>query len=373
MTGIYIHIPFCDRLCNYCDFFRTVSAEGRREYPQALARELEHAAGFIAAGPADTIYIGGGTPTVYPPDTLHEIVDIVQRRFPAAPGAEITAEANPDDLTQEYASALARTPVNRLSIGIQSFDDETLRAMNRRHDARTAAEAVRNAQRAGFGNISADLIFGIPGRRSGLLDRDLEAMLSLGVQHISAYHLTIEEKTVFGVRERRGELSPVSDEESERQFLRVHEVLTAAGYEHYEVSNYALPGFRARHNSGYWHGMHYLGLGPGAHSYNGRERRWCRLPVGRYLREAGSPQIYEGELLTQDDLYNEYVMTALRCSDGLLPGDLGERFGAHKLLCFERCAARALAAGNMVREGERVRIPAEKFLVSDSIISDFFA
>ena len=270
----------------------------------------------------------------------------------------------------DYAAlaALRRAGVNRLSVGIQSFDDACLKLMNRRHNAAQAVEAVRSAQREGYENITVDLIFGVPGFGDDTLRRSLDSALALGVQHISAYHLTVEPGTAFGRRAARGQFAPVDEATSETEYALVHETLTGAGFEHYEVSNFALPGFRARHNAAYWHGVKYLGIGPAAHSFDGRERHWNVASVTEYI--GGAPA--EAETLTDRDRFNEYVMTRLRTADGLRTGDLAVRFGARKLQYFLRQAQKFTAAGTLQVESGRYYIPPTHWFISDSVISDLF-
>ena len=240
--------------------------------------------------------------------------------------------------------------------------------MNRRHTAAQAVEAIRAAQRAGFGNITVDLIFGVPGFGGDTLRRSLDAALSLGVQHISAYHLTVEPDTAFGRRAARGEFRAVDEQVSETEFLTVHETLTGAGFEHYEVSNFALPGFRARHNAAYWHGAKYLGIGPAAHSFDGEERHWNVGSVERYI--AGDPA--ERELLTNRDRFNEYVMTALRTAEGIDTREVAARFGTKRLERMREEAAPYLQSGALRDAGGRLAVPPERFLISDAVIEALF-
>ncbi|MFQ7502520.1 MAG: radical SAM family heme chaperone HemW [Alistipes finegoldii] len=273
-----------------------------------------------------TRYFGGGTPSLCTPEAIRGLLDHAAQLFDCSGAEETTLEANPDDLTAEYLGGLLEAGIDRLSIGVQSFDDDCLKLMNRRHTAAGRPSGPR-CTRAGFGNITADLIFGIPGFGGDSLKRSLDGMLSLGVQHISAYHLTIEPDTAFGRRAARGEFRAVDEEVSEEEFLTVHDTLTAAGFEHYEVSNYALPGFRARHNASYWHGTKYLGIGPAAHSFDGEERHWNASSVEKYI--AGAPA--GKEVLTRRDRFNEYVMTALRTVEGIDLEEAAARFGAKRL------------------------------------------
>lgn len=368
MAGLYFHIPFCKRICAYCDFYKSARLELLQPVVEAMLRELDARLGELDGEPLRTLYFGGGTPSLCPPETLQRFIDRILERRPDAILEEVTVEANPDDLTPDYLARLSRTRVNRLSIGIQSFDDDCLRMMNRRHTARQALEALHEARRAGFRNLTADLIFGIPGFGEEPLRRSLAQLLEAGVEHVSAYHLTIEPGTAFGRREARGALHAVDEEQSVREFQLVHETLTRAGFEHYEVSNFARPGFRARHNSAYWSGDPYLGIGPAAHSYDGAVRRWNPSSVEGYLagEEGGS------ERLSERDRYNEYVMTALRTAEGIDLERLAARFGPHRLESVRRTAERFIRAGELAEQRGRLAIPPERFLVSDDVIEHFF-
>lgn len=276
MAGLYFHIPFCRRICAYCDFFKSAEVGRVDSVLDAMGRELDGAVDWLADRRIRTVYFGGGTPSLCDPARLQGLADRAATLLDCSGVEEFTVEANPDDMTEEWLEALARTGANRLSVGVQSFDDDELRLMNRRHTGAQAVEAVRRAQAAGFANLTIDLIFGVPGFGGKVLQRNLEQALALGVQHISAYHLTVEKNTAFGRRLERGRFSEVDEQVSEREYLEVHRTLTGAGFEHYEVSNYALPGCRARHNAAYWSGDEYLGIGPAAHSFNGKSRRWGR-------------------------------------------------------------------------------------------------
>ena len=267
------------------------------------------------------------------------------------------------------AKELLEAGIDRLSIGVQSFDDGCLKLMNRRHTADAARKAVRQAQEAGFGNVTVDLIFGVPGFGAATLARNLRETVALGVQHVSAYHLTVEPQTAFGRRMAQGRFSPVTEETSEEEFLTVHRTLRDAGFEHYEVSNYALPGRRAIHNSAYWSGDPYLGIGPAAHSFDGECRRWAVADIGRYL--AGGDR-YESERLTERDRYNETVMTALRTAEGLDTKAIGRRFGPARLETLLDAARPWLDAGDATLRDGQLAIPAERFLLSDAVIAALF-
>lgn len=368
MAGIYFHIPFCRRVCAYCDFYKSAELGRTDELVAALHRELEARRDYLGGEAVGTRYFGGGTPSLLPAETVRGLLEHAAAVFDCTPVEETTLEANPDDLTEEYLAALREAGVDRLSIGVQSFDDDCLRRMNRRHTAAQAAAAVRNAREAGFGNIAADLIFGIPGFGSDVLQRSLERLLALGVQHVSAYHLTVEPDTAFGRMAARGRFTPVDEATGEREFLQVHETLEAAGFEHYEVSNYALPGFRARHNAAYWHGVKYLGIGPAAHSFDGEERHWNVPSVARYID--GEPP--QGERLDEHDRFNEYLLTRLRTAEGINLAQIEARFGARRRETVLRLAEPMLRAGTLRAAGSRLEIPARRFLISDAVIEALF-
>ena len=372
MAGIYFHIPFCKRLCGYCDFRRSVLL---RHIPQTVERmhdELDAQSGFLGDRKIRTIYFGGGTPSLLDPVTLGGFVDHAARLFDCRDVVEITVELNPDDVTPEYVERLRYTPVNRASLGVQSFDDDELRFMGRRHSAEQAERAVKLLQDAGFDNISIDLIFGVDGFGDDSLGRSLDRTLSLGVQHVSAYHLTIEPDTRFGRMLAAGTMRQVAEDRSEREFLAVHDALTSAGFEHYEVSNYAKPGFRSRHNSSYWTGDEYLGIGAGAHSYAGDVRRWCEQSADEYV----SGIVYGEERLSCRDMLNEYVMISLRRIEGLSLRRIAEEFGADEANRIEAVAREFVGSGLLVRtttaDDDRLMMPPEKFLLSDAVISTFF-
>ena len=369
MAGIYIHIPFCKSKCGYCDFFSVAPDGAHERVMQGIVRELEAQQGFIEE-PIETIYIGGGTPSLCMPHRLQSLIDTVKRLWDCSRVGEVTVEANPNDLSPQYLRQLARTDVNRLSIGVQSFCDRDLQLMGRRHRAAAGAEAVREAQKAVFSNISIDMIYAVPSMSSAQWRRNIEQALSLEVQHISAYHLTLEHETPFGRLAASGKLIPVDDAVSEEQYLILHRTLCTAGFEHYEISNFARPGYRAQHNSSYWHGKPYLGVGPSAHSFNGVMRRSSAPSLTPYLDAI--PITYATETLTAADHYNELIMTSLRCAEGLNGALLRQRFGESALQEFMAAARPHILRGTLAVEGTRYYIPPEKFLLSDTVISDLF-
>jgi oxygen-independent coproporphyrinogen-3 oxidase len=315
-----------------------------------------------------TLYIGGGTPTVYRVNELKTLGDkAISLFFPVFP-SEWTVEANPDDLTADYLQQLAGTGVNRLSIGIQSFIDRDLQIMRRRHSAQQAVESVEQARKAGFENISIDLIYGFPGMTLKEWEYNLDRATQLKVEHISAYHLSIEDKTILGKMRDKGKFVPVDDELSDIQYKMLETKLQAAGYLHYEISNFALPGFFSRHNSAYWNKQPYIGIGPSAHSYDGSFTRKNNVANNiKYIENIKQGIVPETvETLSEKDVYNETLLTSLRTSSGLDLNSVPEIFRAG----FLRKAAKYLQSGRIIYDG-RYSIPSSYFLISDSIISDF--
>ncbi|HEU4566331.1 MAG TPA: radical SAM family heme chaperone HemW [Gemmatimonadaceae bacterium] len=317
---LYVHVPFCARRCSYCDFSIAV----RRvvpvaEYVGALARELALRASADAAWELDTLYFGGGTPSRLGAEGVAHTLDALRERVRLAPGAEVTLEANPDDVTPEAARAWQAAGVNRLSIGSQSFDEGVLRWMHRSHGADQIERAVAAARDAGIHNLSLDLIFALPAALERDWRRDLERTLALAPSHVSLYGLTVEPGTPLGRWRDRGAVQEAPEESYERDFLLAHELLAAAGYEHYEVSNYALPGARSRHNSVYWSGASYEGLGPSAHAYDGRTRRWNVAPYAAWVRrlEGDGDPTEDFEVLTEEQREAERVYLGLRTTAGL--------------------------------------------------------
>ena len=368
MAGLYFHIPFCKRICAYCDFFRSADLRNMPDVVEAMHNEMDEAQNFISDRDLRTIYFGGGTPSLLQPDEFSRFIDHADQLFGCGRVEEITIEANPDDITKQYVEALRHTAVNRVSLGVQSFDDRELQFMNRRHSAEDAVTAVKRLQDSGIENITIDLIFGVDGFGEDVLLKSLRQAIDLEVQHISAYHLTIEPSTAFHRRVSKGEMRLVSEERSEREYALIESELCGVGFEHYEVSNYARKGFRSRHNSSYWQGVQYLGIGSGAHSFNGVERRWCQQPLSEYV--AGRK--YGSELLSEGDIYNEYVMTSLRRIEGINLNFVKQRFGEK---CCERLVDSAkmwIKSGDLLFDDDILRIPSSRFLLSDAVIESLF-
>jgi oxygen-independent coproporphyrinogen-3 oxidase len=319
MPGLYLHIPFCKQACHYCDFHFSTSLASKAQMVSAIGKELELRRDYLGESPTlETIYFGGGTPSLLSGDELHRIFEAIHANFTVAPQAEITLEANPDDLSAAKLAELAASPVNRLSIGLQSFHEPHLRLMNRAHSAEESTTAVRRAQDADFENISVDLIYGVPAPGHHIWEADLANVLALNVPHISAYALTIEPGTALGHRTKKGTFIPPPDDFVATQFEMLLAELRRQGYEQYEISNFCQPGRESRHNSNYWRGVPYLGLGPSAHSYDGRNRQFNVANNPQYLRailEQGEVPATVDEL-TPTDRANEYLITTLRTTRG---------------------------------------------------------
>jgi oxygen-independent coproporphyrinogen-3 oxidase len=317
MAGIYIHIPFCKQACHYCDFHFSTNTQLKEQMLQALEQELELQQDYLSAKQVTSIYLGGGTPSILAAKEIERLVVKVKQCFPVADQAEITLEANPDDIDLNKLTALKEIGINRLSIGIQSFQNELLGFLNRVHDGAKALASIEQALRVGFDNFSIDLIYGIPGQTDAMWQKDLDLVTSLGLPHIAAYCLTIEEKTVFGRWQEQGRLKPMEEEAAARQFELLVDMLLSSQYEHYEISNFCLPGQYSKHNSNYWKKGSYLGIGPGAHSYNGTTRQYNIANNQRYIQHIQQGIIPSTvEVLNRKDHINEYIMTSLRTKWG---------------------------------------------------------
>jgi len=318
MAGIYIHIPFCRRACHYCDFHFTTNLKNSDGIVDSILKEIEIQKEYLNQESISTIYFGGGTPTLLPTVDLERIIDQISTYHSIKGDAEITVEANPEDLSIEKLSELRAIGVNRLSLGTQSFIDAELKWMNRMHRSTQAIEAIKNAQELGFDNISIDLIFGLPNQTKKDWEFNLDAALNLNVQHISSYGLTIEDKTVLSNRIKKG-LEKHPDDKRSTEFFKMNmDVFPSNGFEHYEISNFAQEGFISKHNSSYWRGIPYLGLGPSAHSFNGKTRQWNVRSNAAYVSNISNTKPYfEIEELTQTDQLNEQIMIGLRTKWGI--------------------------------------------------------
>lgn len=372
MAGLYLHIPFCKQACHYCNFHFSTSLAQKEALLVALHQELRQRAPNWQNHRFETIYWGGGTPSLLTPDELNTLWDTIQTHYALEEHLEVTLEANPDDLTAAYLSGLRQTAVNRLSIGIQSFSEVDLRFMNRAHNAEQAQTCIPLAQAAGFDQLTIDLIYGTPTTSHEDWAQNLQTVFDLGVPHLSCYALTVEPRTALAHQVEKGKVSPVRDEHAAEQFDYLLTQLPLNGYEQYEISNFCRPPYYARHNSNYWTGVPYLGVGPAAHSFNGTQRRWNVAHNPRYIRALQEGTSYwEVETLSLMDRYNEYLMTALRTKWGVDSQRLAE-WGALASAQFECGAQRYCAQGMMQQQGTTYTLTDRGKFLADAIISDLF-
>lgn len=366
MAGLYIHIPFCRSRCIYCGFFSTTQLERRQHYVDALCQEMvlrHHPQAF------KTVYLGGGTPSQLTHEQLRQLFHHIYKVYDIDPDAEVTLECNPDDVTVEFAQLLGRLPVNRVSMGVQTFDDDRLRFLHRRHSARQAGQAVTLLRQAGIHNISIDLMYGFPGQSLDQWRDDIRQALELDVEHLSAYSLTYEEDTPLYRLLQTGKVEETDEELSRAMYYELIDLLEASGYEHYEISNFARRGFRSRHNSSYWNDTPYVGIGAAAHSYDGRHRQWNVADLQLYIEsiEKGQPQT-EHELIDEETRYNERIMLSLRTADGLLLDQLTE---SQRSYCLQQ-AAKYLEQGLLRLTDNRLKLSRDGLFVSDMVMSSLF-
>ncbi len=373
MAGIYVHIPFCTSRCIYCDFFSSTDSSLRGGYVDAVCRELALRGGELADEVVSTVYFGGGTPSTLSAGERERLFRALSTVVDWSACDEVTFEVNPDDVTPAFIAALRDTPVNRLSMGVQSFDDSDLAFLRRRHTALAAVEAVTRCLEAGYDNMSIDLIYGLPGQTLAGWDGNLQRAMSLGVPHISAYSLIYEEGTALWRMRERGVVKECDEDTSLQMFERLIDVLAAHGYEHYEISNFARAGRYARHNTSYWQGIPYLGLGAAAHSYDGRCRRVNPLSLPAYMRAINENRVaYAEECETFDMLYNERILTSLRTCWGLDVKRLETDFGPERTqYCLEQ-ARPHIEAGRLAFADGRLRITRAGLFTSDDVMSDLF-
>jgi oxygen-independent coproporphyrinogen-3 oxidase len=372
LAGIYIHIPFCRKRCHYCDFFKSTDLSQKARLLAGLKKELEGRASELASEEINTIYFGGGTPSVLLIDELKYLLNTIYQNYKVAENAEITLEANPDDLTQAILSALRQIGFNRLSMGIQSFSESDLKLMNRRHGVMQAVQSVKWAKRAGFSNLSIDLIYGLPNQTIEEWERNILIAIELDVQHISAYNLTYHEGTVFYDQLKKGILKELPDELSLHQFELLIKILKEAGFEHYEISNFCKPGLYSQHNSSYWKSRKYLGIGPSAHSYDHVSRRWNVSSISKYLDGLENDQSYfEAEILTEQDRYNDFIITGLRTIWGISEEYIQAEFPAKYFTHFQKLEAKYAKSGHLINTSGTVCLSPEGLFISDKIMADF--
>ncbi len=371
MAGIYIHIPFCRQKCYYCDFYKTVNTSQTEKFVSSLKKEALLQKNYLHGEQVNTIYFGGGTPSVLTETELNEILGCLQINYNVNPQAEITLEANPDDLDSVYLQQLFHAGVNRLSVGIQSFHNQQLKMMNRRHDAAQAVDCIENAVKTGFRNISVDLIYGLPGLKTSQWQENLEQVFELPVHHLSAYHLTYHEGTPFFTWLKKGTLKELAEKESVNQFNLLIEAAEKAGFEQYEISNFAKNEMYSKHNTSYWNGTNYLGLGPSAHSYNCVSRKWNVAHLDAYIRAIENESIfYEQENLSENDKYNEYIITRIRTKWGVSTETIRQNFGKEKAEDFCRSIDKFLKSGKIIQQNEQFTLSRKGLFVSDDIMTN---
>jgi len=371
MAGIYVHIPFCKKRCHYCDFYKTLDTGMAERYIRALVKEMTLQGDYLENRKINTIYLGGGTPSVLSAAQIREILEKLGAAFDIAGDAEITMEVNPDDISRVYARDLKQAGINRISLGIQSWNDDILNFLNRRHTAAEADQALKDIQASGIDNISVDLIYGIPGLQSGQWKEDLQKTVNLDIKHISAYHLTIEEDTHFGKRKKEGKFEEISEEESERQFNMLSEICRKNSFVQYEISNFCKDEWYSIHNTNYWKQEAYLGLGPSAHSYDGDSRQWNVADLQAYLRSLEKDSVPSTvEVLTMKDKYNEYIMTSLRTMWGINIDMVEEKINKESRDYLSNLATRFVKYGMMTQKGSQLMLTDQGRMISDNIITE---
>jgi oxygen-independent coproporphyrinogen-3 oxidase len=373
MAGIYIHIPFCKQKCHYCNFFSVATLGKKDEFIAALLKEIELRKDYLQGETVNTVYFGGGTPSMLRISDITLIIEHLTKNFDIDHMAEITLEANPDDLSLKYLKELKTTQVNRLSIGIQSFFDDDLHYLNRVHSASQAFQAIDDARNAGFENLTIDLIYGIPGLTFEKWAKNLETFFSLNIPHLSAYSLTVEQKTPLALLIENGKYARLDENLSIGHFRMLLEAAKAHHFIHYEISNFAREGYYSKHNSLYWLGGNYLGLGPSAHSFNGSSRQWNVSNISRYIQlDDYHTTVEENEILTPDQRYNEYVMTSLRTSWGCDTVHILHAFGENYENHFLMNGRPYLEKKHLFREGTKYFLTDEGKLFADGIAAGFF-
>jgi oxygen-independent coproporphyrinogen-3 oxidase len=380
MSGIYIHIPFCKSKCAYCNFFSLVSEKKINDYVNSLKREIVSRKDYLGGEKVKTIYFGGGTPSLLPTKYIDEILKILNNNFDLVSNPEITLEANPDTIDKEQLFELKSLGVNRISVGIQSFHDDDLKYLDRKHDSRHALQIIDDLKCVGFEKLTLDLIYGIPTLTEEKWNKNLDIFFSTGISHLSAYALTVEPKTILGQRIEKGDLQDVNEEETVRQYEILVDRTKENGFEHYEISNFAKPGCRSQHNSIYWNDEKYLGLGPSAHSYDGNSRQWNISNLTKYIQlvnadtdtDADAEGYYEKEILSTEDKFNEYVMTSLRTSWGCDIEKISAKYGSAYSEHFLKNVKKYLESGEMLKDFNTYRLTDEGMLFADGIAAELF-
>ncbi len=370
MAGIYIHIPYCRQACHYCNFHFSTNLKTRNELVKSIVREMEIRKNYLNDEPVESIYFGGGTPSLLEENEIRMLTDLIRDNQSIDKDVEITFEANPETLDLEYLECLISLGINRLSIGIQSFSDFQLKYLNRNHTAKQAIQSFKNARNAGFSNINIDLIYGIS-EENNIWQTDIKQALDLRPEHISTYCLTIEEKTVFGNWHKTGKLLKISEETGATHFEMAHHSLSQAGFQHYEISSFCKPGLYAKHNTSYWKNRRYVGLGPGAHSYNVNSRQYNVSNNALYIRSVNGGKIsFKMEELSTVDKVNEALLTGLRTIWGCDLGEINKRHGIDLLEKKKHSINHLLRSGLGKLDKTTLSLTTSGWLMADQIVSD---
>ena len=378
MAGIYIHIPFCNSKCAYCGFYSIASQKQKTAFLEALHTEIKLRTDYLKGEEIGTVYFGGGTPSILSVEEIKGILESVFRHYKVNLDAEITLEANPDTLSLEYLQGLRKLGINRLSIGIQSFFDDDLKYLSRRHDANHAKQCIGWAKQAGFENLTLDLIYGLPTATAEKWNQNLDLFFETQAQHLSAYALTVEPNTILAKQIATGKLQPMAEDDAVRDYEILCQRAKENGFLHYEISNFAKPGFRSKHNCSYWNRTPYAGFGPSAHSFDGVSRQWNVSNLTQYIVETrfiashDSPNLFEKEILSPEERYNEYVMTSLRtmwgCDLKYMEREMGKRFSD---FCLKQ-AQKPLSQGLLTQTNEFLYLTDAQMLFADGVAEALF-
>lgn len=373
MAGIYFHIPFCKKACHYCNFHFSTSLKLKNEMIEALLCELKLQKDYLQGEEIETIYFGGGTPSILDGEDIQRLINGVEAHFPVGLIKECTLEANPDDVTIEKIKDWKAAGINRLSIGIQSFYEEDLVYMNRAHNVKQATNCIRIAQENGISNLSIDLIFGYPLLSHEKWERNIEQVLQLGITHISCYAMTIEPKTALASFISKGKVPPLDDEQSATQYEFLMKKLIESGFEHYEISSFAKPGYKAVHNSNYWNDMAYVGIGPSAHSYIGNTRQWNVTNNALYIQSILNNEVpFEKEALTREQKINEYIMVRLRLKEGISIKKLSTMMNSNELALFIKKVKEYINDNMLILEGDSIQLTMKGKLHADGVSAILF-
>jgi len=372
MAGIYVHIPFCKKICSYCDFYKIIVPEDRRPLVDAIISELKIRAGYLTGDTLGSIYFGGGTPSVMTVRDTEKILNEIQKIYHLEKDCEISVEVNPDDVDPGYLSGLKGAGINRISMGIQSWHDPDLKILNRRHNSSGAAKALTDTFNAGFKNVTIDLIYGLPGMTTSAWEANLDRSFEYDITHLSAYHLSIEPSTPFGRMKEQGLIEEPEEEESNSQFSMLIEKAEQAGFIQYEISNFGKEGYFSRHNTNYWRQVNYLGLGPSAHSFNGYSRQWNVKDVDSYINsiKEGTP-FFEKEDLDVRTKFNEYIMTSLRTMWGIDMDYVERSFEKEGYDYILNLSGKFREYGLMKLNDKNLVLTDQGKMISDNIISEF--